>query len=130
MGNPSIAKAGAATRFKPGQSGNPKGRPTGSKNWSTLVQELLADEQLADKLITTKPRWWDALPQKNGANAMILAVLAKACDGDVTAFSALAKAGWGNSLGLSEPDEREQKPVYFIDLDPPNLKRQPKPKST
>ncbi|MBR1211097.1 DUF5681 domain-containing protein [Bradyrhizobium sp. JYMT SZCCT0180] len=28
-------------RFKPGQSGNPKGRPRGSKNESTLVREIL-----------------------------------------------------------------------------------------
>ena len=30
------------TRFKPGQSGNRKGRPKGSKNLSTLLAEALA----------------------------------------------------------------------------------------
>jgi hypothetical protein len=30
-----------AHRFKPGQSGNPSGRPKGSKNEATLMQELL-----------------------------------------------------------------------------------------
>lgn len=30
-----------ATRFKPGQSGNPKGRPKASKNLSTLAREKL-----------------------------------------------------------------------------------------
>ena len=30
------------TRFKPGQSGNPKGRPKGSKNLATLAREILA----------------------------------------------------------------------------------------
>ena len=29
------------TRFKPGRSGNPRGRPSGSKNLSTLLSEIL-----------------------------------------------------------------------------------------
>jgi hypothetical protein len=42
------------TRFKPGQSGNPKGRPKGSKNFSTILQQ-----QLTKKITITvdgKPR--------------------------------------------------------------------------
>jgi hypothetical protein len=39
------ANASVATRFKPGQSGNPKGRPKGSKNLATLLTEAL-DEQV------------------------------------------------------------------------------------
>lgn len=31
-----------ATRFRPGQSGNPKGRPKGSRNFATVIQEELA----------------------------------------------------------------------------------------
>ena len=29
------------TRFKPGESGNPKGRPKGSKNFATILQQQL-----------------------------------------------------------------------------------------
>jgi hypothetical protein len=105
-------------RFKPGQSGNPKGRPKGSKNWSTIIQELLADEQLADMMVPNKPSWWNDLPQKNGANAMIVALMVKALDGDVRAADVLFKAGWGNQPVLAEADEREELPVYFIDLNP------------
>lgn len=36
----------AHTRFTPGQSGNPAGRPAGRKNFATLLQEAL-DQQMA-----------------------------------------------------------------------------------
>ncbi|MGO4386812.1 DUF5681 domain-containing protein [Microvirga sp. 2YAF29] len=31
-----------ATRFRPGQSGNPRGRPKGSRNTGTIVKDVLA----------------------------------------------------------------------------------------
>lgn len=33
-----------ASQFKPGQSGNPKGRPRGSKNESTILKEMLNEK--------------------------------------------------------------------------------------
>jgi Family of unknown function (DUF5681) len=36
-----FGKPPVRTRFKPGQSGNPKGRPPGSKNLATLLDEEL-----------------------------------------------------------------------------------------
>ena len=38
------ARGDIATRFKPGQSGNPKGRPRGSKN--AILERALADLQM------------------------------------------------------------------------------------
>ncbi|MDP1027101.1 DUF5681 domain-containing protein [Sphingomonas sp. KR1UV-12] len=38
-------KPPVARRFKPGQSGNPRGRPKGSKNLDTMVREIL-DERI------------------------------------------------------------------------------------
>lgn len=32
-----------ATQFKPGQSGNPRGRPKGSKNFATILEKELAE---------------------------------------------------------------------------------------
>src|SRR5262245_17518328 len=34
-------KPPVATRFKPGQSGNPRGRPKGHRNFRTVVDEML-----------------------------------------------------------------------------------------
>lgn len=42
----------AATRFRPGQSGNPKGRPAGSRNRVTIAMEKLLDKD--GKAITLK----------------------------------------------------------------------------
>lgn len=38
-------KEKASTRFKPGQSGNPAGRPRGSRNATTVALEILLDGQ-------------------------------------------------------------------------------------
>lgn len=45
MSNPNVATDSPKT-WKPGQSGNPAGRPVGSKNFTTKVREAL--EKIAD----------------------------------------------------------------------------------
>ena len=42
MSNPRITEIGKETRFKPGETGNPNGRPKGSKNLKTMLIELLS----------------------------------------------------------------------------------------
>jgi len=44
MSNPDISQYGEATRFKPGESGNPNGRPKGKKNLKTVLVELLSSQ--------------------------------------------------------------------------------------
>lgn len=61
-------------RFKPGQSGNPKGRKRGSRNIATIVAEVLA------KRIRTKI---DGEPQRIlPTEALVHVVLRKALGGD------------------------------------------------
>ena len=69
------------TQFKPGQSGNPKGRPRGIKNLNTDLEEELSQKILVTEggtqLETTKQR------------AMIKSLFAKALNGDVRASGVL-----------------------------------------
>src|SRR5664280_3740012 len=44
---------GADTQFKPGESGNPDGRPKGRQSLSTTIQEMLDDPKFIEKLNST-----------------------------------------------------------------------------
>jgi hypothetical protein len=53
-GPPSTPKVGygqppTATRFRKGQSGNPRGRPKGSKNVKTLLQQALNEKIMVNE---------------------------------------------------------------------------------
>jgi hypothetical protein len=69
------------TRFKPGQSGNPKGRVKGRKNMVGLLQDAL------DKRITV--REGDTVRKVSTAEALILALMSKALKGDARACAML-----------------------------------------
>lgn len=94
------------TPFPKGKSGNPKGRPKGIKNWSTVIQQLLADEQLIDKVVKTKPSYWNELPSKNGANAIVVAMMINAMSGDHRAAAWIGKYGFGDKVDLTSAGER------------------------
>lgn len=84
--------------FQKGKSGNPKGRPKGIKNLSTVIQQILADEELVDKIVKAKPSYWNDLPSKNGANAIMAAMMINAMAGDHRAAAWIAKYGFGDKL--------------------------------
>jgi len=71
------------TQFKPGESGNPKGRPKGTKNLATDLSEELAEMIVVNEggrqLKISKQR------------AMIKSLLAKALKGDTRAATVLLK---------------------------------------
>lgn len=92
--------------FPKGVSGNPKGRPKGSKNFSTVVREILSNEELLDKVSKSKPVYYDYLPEKNGLNAVAMAMLIKAISGDKQAADWLVKTGWGDKLDITSGEER------------------------
>jgi len=65
-------------KFEPGQSGNPNGRPLGSKNLSTILREMLEEEiDVVIDGVKTKKKFKDAIIRK---------LMKKAHDGDLKAI--------------------------------------------
>src|SRR6266699_2741920 len=105
--------------FQKGVSGNPKGRPKGVKSLSTVIQQLLADEELMDKISKNKPTYWESLPSKNAANALGMAMLIKAIGGDTKAAAWITKTGFGDKVDLTSAGERIQAtPVIISEILP------------
>lgn len=76
--------------WKPGQSGNPAGRKSGSKNVSTIVRKLL-EENAVDEILSSSNLTDLAKGQPTSyAQAMVLAMIKKALEGDVQAVRWLA----------------------------------------
>jgi hypothetical protein len=78
--------------FKKGQSGNPKGRPVGSKNRSTIAKKWLSVEQdLKNPLTGDK----ETMSQED---LMTLALIKKAREGDTQAYQKLLDSAYGAPL--------------------------------
>jgi hypothetical protein len=87
-----------ATQFRPGKSGNPRGRPKGAKNIDTLMAEELASpvkirEQGVDQTVSK-------------AHAIVKKVLASAMSGDMRASSAVF--GWHAQKAARNQDTDEE----------------------
>lgn len=85
---------GKNTQWGEGESGNPDGKPLGTKHLSTIIQELENDidwdvTQLKDKE-ELKKRYG-----KQGLKAMVIVAFSKAMSGNVQAMTFLAKYGYG-----------------------------------
>lgn len=111
-GNPNIAKAGEKTRFKPGESGNPAGKPAGTVHINTIVQELMLDPNF-DAWIQDPKEGYKKL-EGIPAKAIVKAQMLKALQGDTKAYDSLVKSGWaakseidvtslGEQVGVIDP---------------------------
>lgn len=83
-------------QFKKGQSGNPNGRPKGSKNRSTIAKYWLEVNQKLKNPITGKE---ENMTQED---LMTLALIKKAREGDVNAYKALMDSGYGSAMQTIE----------------------------
>lgn len=88
--------------FKKGQSGNPAGRPKGSKNRSTIIREML------DMMVQVKDDNGDEVWQSNEYR-MVQAMVNKAIEkGDVAAFNALYDNLYGKLKDTVDMNTTEQ----------------------
>jgi hypothetical protein len=83
------------TQWKEGQSGNPAGKPKGTKNLSTWIKEMLEDETFEAKLN-------DGTILKGApVKAIVSTLIIKAVNGDGKAFDLLGKYGYGTRHDVS-----------------------------
>lgn len=88
--------------YKKGQSGNPKGRPKGSKNRSTIAKKWLQVIKEIENPLTLES---EELSQED---LITLALLKKAANGDVNAYKALMDSGYGSPVQQVEQTILEQ----------------------
>lgn len=88
--------------YQKGQSGNPNGRPKGSKNRSTIAKKWLQVIQEAKNPLTLES---EELSQED---LITLALLKKAANGDVNAYKALMDSGYGSPVQQVEQTILEQ----------------------
>ena len=77
--------------FKKGQSGNPNGRPKGSRNRSTIVKEVLQMLSKEDNPLTGQEEWL------TNEQRMTISILLKALKGDVNAYNSIMDSAYGKS---------------------------------
>lgn len=89
-------------RWEKGESGNPNGRPKGSKNRSTIAKKWLEVNQSLKNPLTNET---ETMSQED---LMTLALIKKAREGDVNAYKALMDSGYGAPVQQIEQTLLEQ----------------------
>lgn len=87
------------TQWKPGESGNPAGKPKGTKHISTWIQELLNDEKFEARILDSKI----GIKEFKGAplKAIIEVAITKAINGDKQWADWIANNGWKQQIDVT-----------------------------
>lgn len=101
---------GKDTQFKPGESGNPAGKPKGTKHLSTHIQNALNDENFELKLKD------GTILKEMPIKAIIKTAIAKSVSGDTRAMEWLAKHGYGEKIKLEHSGELDTNIVASEEL--------------
>lgn len=99
--------------YKKGESGNPKGYPTGKKNRSTVARYWMeVNQKLKNPLTGTD----EIMSQED---LMTLALIKKAREGDVSAYRELMNSGYGAPV---QQIEQTQTNIDLSDLTTDEIK--------
>lgn len=93
------------TQFKPGESGNPAGKPKGTKHLSTWIQDMLNDDTF--ELYLTHPI--EGVKKFEGApiQAIVQTAMRRAANGDKAWADWLANHGYGQRQIVEIEDPRK-----------------------
>jgi hypothetical protein len=101
--------------WQPGQSGNPAGRKPGSKNISTIVNELLDQEASADILAKSSVAELVQGMPTSYAKAVVWATIQKALKGNMQAIIWLAEQQERDSV---QRDVLRREPIIITSIKP------------
>ena len=94
--------------WEKGESGNPNGRPKGSRNRSTIARQWLEVNQNLKNPLTGESE------NMSQEDLMTLALIKKAREGDVSAYKALMDSGYG--APLQQVEQTIIEPPLFPDV--------------
>ena len=93
--------------WKPGESGNPNGRPKGSLNRSTIARKWL---QTKSKIMNPISNEQESLTQEDIGT---LALIKKVRQGDVAAYKALMDSSYGQPKETLDLNQIAEQPLFL-----------------
>jgi len=81
-----------STQWQPGQSGNPLGKPKGTKHLSTHIREMMSDDGFEQRVED------GSILKGAPVTAVVRTLILKALSGDLRAFDLLARYGYGTKI--------------------------------
>ena len=91
---------------------------------SETIREVLTNKELFQAIVSQSdevPAYFDRLPKQDGITAMTTALMIKAMGGDVAAFTALSKFGFGEKVQMEVSDFYRASKIDIEVVPPPQL---------